>query len=184
METHTGHFFHRYSSFQTGQAHTRPQLHHIQGHLPRLPHRRQDRPILHRLHRVTLDRNVRFFTIEITAETIRTTGNSHSTDPNRITYHHLIHFGPHAIRALTNSFNHSVNNNSTSNIWKVGKIISILKPNEAPINLPPTAKSSSSANYQKYLSGCFSTTITPTSLSLLHNTVLNPATVPARFSHI
>ena len=58
-------------------------------------------------------------------------------------------------------FKNSLNNNSIPNIWKKGKITSILKPNKLPMNQPPTSRSPSSATHQKYSRGWFSTTFTP-----------------------
>ena len=40
--------------------------------------------------------------------------------------------GPHAIKALTDIFNLSLTTNSISNIWKLAKIIPILKLNKSP----------------------------------------------------
>ena len=99
----------------------------------RLPHRREDRKILRRLHSLPLDRNMTPpFTCDMTLRAIRRTKNTSSTGPDGISYLHLKHLGPHAIRVLTDIFNYSLINNSIPNIWKLAKIIPILKPNKNP----------------------------------------------------
>ena len=69
----------------------------------------------------TLDWNAHFFTPDMTAEAIKTTKNSRSTCPDGISYLHLKHFSPHAIRALTNTFYHSLDTNSIPSIWEMGQ---------------------------------------------------------------
>merc|ERR1712035_99723 len=49
-----------------------------------------------------------------------------------ISYVHLKHLGPHAIRTLTDIFNFSVQHNTIPNKWKLSKIIPILKSNKSP----------------------------------------------------
>ena len=103
--TYTEHFFERFHHKKKGQKLNLTSISHGQAH---------------------------FFTPEMTVRAIKNTKNSRSTGPDGISYLHLKHLGPHAVRALTNIFNHSLNNNSIPNIWKVGKIIPILKPNKPP----------------------------------------------------
>jgi len=78
--------------------------------ISRLLKRQQDRQILRRLHTITLDRNAHFFTSIVTDKAIKTSKNSRSTGPDGISYLHLEQLGPQAIRALTNIFNHSLDN--------------------------------------------------------------------------
>ena len=65
-------------------------------------------------------------------EAIRATPNTSSTGPDGISNKHLKHLGPHAVRVLTDIFNHSLHNNAIPNTWKLAKIIPILKPNKPP----------------------------------------------------
>ena len=95
--------------------------------ISRLPHRRQNKATSSPLP-------------DMTAKVIKNAINSGSTGANCIFYLHLKHLDQHAIGALTNIFNHSLNNNSIPNIGEVGKIIPILKPNKtpnAPTSYPP-----------------------------------------------
>ena len=69
---------------------------------------------------------------DMRGKAIKNPQNSSSTGPDGISYFHLKLLGPRAIRALTNIFNHSLNNTSIPNIKKVGKIIPILKLNKPP----------------------------------------------------
>ena len=98
-----------------------------------LPSRQEDRVILKQLHKITLDSHLHPpFTTNMTLEAIRRTKNTSSTGPDGISYLHLKHLGPHAIRALTDIFNLSITQNTIPNIWKLAKIIPILKPNKPP----------------------------------------------------
>ena len=55
--------------------------------------------------------------------------NSPATGPDSISNFHLKHFGPHGIQALTNNSNYTYAF-LIQNIWKQGRIITILKPNK------------------------------------------------------
>ena len=99
----------------------------------RLPHRREDREIIHRLHALTTDRNLPPpFTTTMTRDAIKATKNTGSTGPDGISHIHLKHLGQNAIRALTSLFNHSIIHNTIPNIWKTAKIIPILKTKKTP----------------------------------------------------
>ena len=66
-----------------------------------------------------LDQQLIFLTLNITANAIKNTKkNSRSTGPDGISYLNLKHLVPHAVKALTNFCNQSLNNNSLPNIWK------------------------------------------------------------------
>ena len=100
--------------------------------ISRLPHRQEDRHILRSLHSLTLDTTFTPFTPAMVVDAVRGTKNTSSTGPDGISYQHLKHLGPHAIRALTDIFNYSLAHNSIPNIWKLAKIVPILKPNKPP----------------------------------------------------
>ena len=101
--------------------------------ISRLPHRHCDRRITRRLHSLRLDTHLPSpFTPAMTVEAIRRTKNTTSTGPDGISYLHLRHLGPQAVRALTDIFNFSLTNNSIPNIWKLAKITPLLKPNKPP----------------------------------------------------
>jgi hypothetical protein len=67
-----------------------------------------------------------------TAHAIKTSKNNNSTGPDNINIKHLKHFGPIAVDYLTNIFNISINQNIIPQIWKLSKIIPILKPSKDP----------------------------------------------------
>ena len=73
-----------------------------------------------------------FITSNQTAHAIKTSKNNNSTGPDNINIKHLKHLGPIAINYLTNIFNLSVNKNIIPQIWKLSKIIPILKPSKDP----------------------------------------------------
>ena len=101
--------------------------------ISQLLHRHRDTEILHCLHFLqTEDLHPPLFTTQMTEEALKRTKNTTSTGPDGISYLHLKHLGPHAIRALTDIFNTSIQHNTIPNIWKLAKIISILKPNKSP----------------------------------------------------
>ena len=77
------------------------------------------------------------------------------TGPDGISYRHLKHLGPVAIKALTDIFNHSILHNTIPNIWKIGKIITILKQNKSPIEPASYRPISYYATPSKYLRGWF-----------------------------
>ena len=68
----------------------------------------------------------------MTRHAIRKTKNTSATSPDGISYLHLKHLCPHGIKALADIFNLSLTTNSIPNIWKLAKIIPILKPNKSP----------------------------------------------------
>ena len=68
----------------------------------------------------------------LTKAAIDLTKPTSCTGPGGISYRHLKHLAPVAIRALTDVFNYSIVHNTIPNIWKIGKIITILKPNKPP----------------------------------------------------
>ena len=174
MKTETEHYLIQHWSFQIIQTHTQPQNNYCDNHTTR-----QDRHILERQNKNTLDRHTLFFTPNLTAKAIKNAKTSQSTGPDGISSLHLKHFGPHVIRAVTKMFNHSLNNNSIGNTWKVGEIIPILKPNKLS-NGPTSYRSIPLVrNPSKNLRGQFSTVLTPTSSSLLHNTVSSHTTLTA-----
>ena len=51
---------------------------------------------------------------------------------DRITNIHLKHLGPHGLQTLTNIANYSYSHCAIPDIWKMGKIITLLKPNKPP----------------------------------------------------
>jgi hypothetical protein len=69
-----------------------------------------------------------------TAHAIKNSKNNNSTGPDNINIKHLKHLGPIAIDYLTCIFNLSVNENIIPQIWKLSKIIPILKPCKDPNN--------------------------------------------------
>jgi hypothetical protein len=98
-----------------------------------LPHRQQDREIIHRLHCTHMEElDPPLFSERMTVEAIKRAKNSTSTGPDGISYLHLKNLGPHAIRALTSIFNKSIQHNTIPNTWKLSRIIPILKPNKPP----------------------------------------------------
>ena len=68
----------------------------------------------------------------MTLHAIRKTKNTSATGSDGISYLHLKHLGPQAIRALTDIFNISLKTNTIPNIWKLAEIMPILKPNKCP----------------------------------------------------
>ena len=104
----------------------------------RLPPRTQDRQILRALHKLhTPSLGTPPFTPTMVSAAIRKTKNTTSTGPDGISYLHLKHLGSHAIRALTQIFNHSITNNCIPNMWKLANITPLLKPHK-----PPTERTS------------------------------------------
>ena len=87
----------------------------------------------HKTHKVnrSIDRTTKQLkseidTFEITTEqvkqAIKTTKNSNSLGPDKISIHHLKHLGPIALQYLTNLFNLTMQNNTIPAIWKQAKI--------------------------------------------------------------
>ena len=68
----------------------------------------------------------------MTKSAIALTKPTFCTGTDGISYRYLKHLGPVAIRALRNIFNLSILHDTIPNIWKIGKIITILKPNKSP----------------------------------------------------
>src|SRR6267154_1662858 len=68
------------------------------------------------------------------SEAISHSSNNNSTGPDNINIRHLKHLGPLAIKYLTDIFNLALNRNIIPQIWKLAKIIPILKPNKDPCN--------------------------------------------------
>ncbi|MGK2940486.1 MAG: reverse transcriptase domain-containing protein [Immundisolibacter sp.] len=67
-------------------------------------------------------------TTEQVKEAIKTSKNNNSTGPDNINIKHLKHLGPVAIAYLTELYNISLNTNNIPQIWKLAKIVPILKP--------------------------------------------------------
>ena len=98
-----------------------------------LPNRAEDRRRLREFHAQNIDHNITTqFTPVMTWRTIKSTKNSSSTGPDNISYIHLKHLGPHAIRLLTEIFNHSITHNAIPNIWKRASILPIPKEGKTP----------------------------------------------------
>ena len=74
--------------------------------------------------------------IQITADqviqAIKSAKNNNSTGPDNINIKHLKHLGPLAIEYLRQLLTKSLNNNIIPHIWKLAKIVPILKPNKDP----------------------------------------------------
>ena len=150
--------------------------------ISRLPHRRLDRYILHRLHTITVDRNAHFFTPDMTAEAIKTTKNSRSTCPDGISYLHLKHFSPHAIRALTNTFYHSLDTNSIPSIWEMGQKHPYPQHNKPPNETTTYRPIALLCSPSKILERLELNNINPKSSYLLHNMVSGHTTLLAHIS--
>ena len=119
----------------------------------RLPYRYYDRSILKRLHSITLDTNMTPpFTPIMTLHAICKTKNTSATGPDEISYLHLKHLARSRRhnRVLTYIFNLSLTTNSIPNIWKLAKIIPILKTHKPPQNQSLTDPCPSFATLLKY----------------------------------
>src|SRR2546425_218370 len=66
------------------------------------------------------------------SEAITTASNNNSTGPDHINIRHLKHLGPLAIKFHTELLNLALNLNVIPQIWKLAKIIAVLKPNKDP----------------------------------------------------
>ena len=66
------------------------------------------------------------------SEAINASSNNNSTGPDHINIRHLKHLGPLAIKYLTDLLNLALNLNIIPQIWKLAKIIPVLKPNKDP----------------------------------------------------
>lgn len=70
------------------------------------------------------------FTVENTAEIIKKSKNSKAMGPDELSPVMLKHLGHHALTYLTNIFNNTVNKATIPPMWKIGRIIPLLKPNK------------------------------------------------------
>ena len=73
------------------------------------------------------------FSPQNTEHLINNNENSPATEPDFISNFHLKHLGPHVLYALTKISNYTYTHCLIPNIWKQGKIITILKPNKENI---------------------------------------------------
>ena len=121
-------------------------------------------------------------TPNMTKATIDLTKPTSCTGPDGISYRHLKHLGPVAIRALTDIFNHSLVHDTKINIWKIGKIIIIFKPNKSPTEPASYRTISLLYNPSKYSRGWFSQKSHHTFPSHLHNMALELIIPPQHFS--
>ena len=97
-----------------------------------LPKHKEDRHIHRRKQEFPLDFTVILATTEDTARTIKQLKNSSAVGIDNVSNIHLKHLGPHGIQSLTNIVNYSYAHCIIPDIWKIGKIITILKPNKTP----------------------------------------------------
>ena len=97
-----------------------------------LPKHKEDRRILRRKHSFPLDSNVILATTTNTRDIIKQLKKSGATGIDNISNIHLKHLGPHGIRTLTNIANYSYQHCRIPNIWKIGKIIPLLKMGKKP----------------------------------------------------
>jgi hypothetical protein len=74
--------------------------------------------------------------IQITPEQVKhaisSSKNNNSTGADGINIKHLKHLGPIALEFLTNLYSTTVNTNEIPQIWKLAKIVPILKPDKDP----------------------------------------------------
>ena len=130
--------------------------------ISRLPQPHTDRRPTRLQHRQRLDTDLPPpFTPESVKSTIDKTPSTSSTGPDGISYRHLKHLGPVAIRALTSIFNHSITHNSIPTLWKKAKIVPILKPHKTPTEPASYRPISLLFNPVKILERLVLTNITP-----------------------
>ena len=86
------------------------------------------RRLLRRMRKKTSDPAV-FITPEQTLRAIKKAKNSKAMGPDNISPVMLKHLGDDGINFLTNIFNCSVNQSTIPPMWKIGRIIPLLKPN-------------------------------------------------------
>ena len=97
-----------------------------------LPKYKEDRHIHRRKQQFPLDYTVILATTEDTARIIKQLKNSGAMGIDNISNIHLKHLGPHGTQTLTNIANYSYAHCIIPQIWKLGKIIALLKPNKTP----------------------------------------------------
>lgn len=95
-----------------------------------LPKHKEDRHIHRRKHEFPLNHNITLATTEDTKRIIKKLKNSSAMGIDNISNIHLKHLGPHGIQTLTNIINYSYAHCIIPHIWKIGKIIALLKPNK------------------------------------------------------
>ena len=91
-----------------------------------------DRCIIRRRLSYPIDHTLTPFSPQNTKHIINNIKNSPATGPDSVSKFHLKHLGLHRIQDLTNISNYIDANCLISNIWKQGRIITILKPNKDP----------------------------------------------------
>lgn len=87
------------------------------------------RNLLRTMRKKTSDPEV-VFTTEQTCKAIKKAKNSKAMGPDNISPIMLKHIGQNGIKFLTNIFNCSVNQAIVPPLWKVGRVIPLLKPNK------------------------------------------------------
>ena len=87
-----------------------------------------DRSITRRRLSYPIDHTLTPFSPQNTKHVINNIKNSPATVPDSIRNFHLKHLGPQGIQALTNISNYTYAHCLMKNIWKQGRIITILKP--------------------------------------------------------
>ena len=91
-----------------------------------------DRCIIRRRLSYPIDHTLTPFLSQNTRHVIKNIKNSPAKGPDSISNFHLKHLGPQGIQALTNISNYTYAHFLIPNIWKQGRIITILKPNKDP----------------------------------------------------
>ena len=91
-----------------------------------------DRRIIRPRLSYTIDHTLTPLSPQNTKHVINNIKNSPATGPDSIINFHLKHLGPQGIQALTNISNYTYVHCLIPNIWKQGRIITILKPNKDP----------------------------------------------------
>jgi hypothetical protein len=71
-------------------------------------------------------------TTEQVTKALKSAKNNNSTGPDNINIKHLKHLGPIAIEYLRQLLTKALNSNTIPHIWKLAKIVPILKPNKDP----------------------------------------------------
>ena len=97
-----------------------------------LPKHREDRHIHRRKQEFHLDFTVILATTEDTTRIIKELKNSPAVGVDNISNIHLKHLGPHGIQTLTNIANYSYSHCIIPYIWKISKVITLLKPGKTP----------------------------------------------------
>ncbi|MCP4061384.1 MAG: hypothetical protein GY738_29760 [Pseudoalteromonas sp.] len=91
------------------------------------------RKIIRKLRRHNLlNRNFQPFTPALVLEAIKQSSNSSALGPDHLNILHLKNLGPNGISFLTKLFNLSISSANIPAIWKLSKIITLLKPGKPP----------------------------------------------------